>query len=167
MNGTLVFYLLPVVTYFSYIIKLGNRLGRAHEVLSARIRVISLSSRMTSEVISKGLWVEQVLNDRGDQQEERGHSQNSGWRSGAWTGIDSGIEKEKVGKRAYSNIKWVESRECLDVGWIQEAKRTLGVGAGNNAVPWVDREPRGQCRVINRPGLPWTNQVFPRRQHAQ
>lgn len=79
MNGTLFFYLLPAATYFSYIIKLENRLGRAREALSARIRVIKLSSRMTrfqySEVISKGLWVEQVLNDKGDQQEEGGDSQ--------------------------------------------------------------------------------------------
>lgn len=75
-------------------------------MLSTRIRAIKLSSRMTrfqyNEVISKCLWVEQVLNDKGDQQEEGGGSQKF-WMKirGLELVSDSGIEKEKVEKRAY------------------------------------------------------------------
>lgn len=47
-------------------------------LLSARLRVITLSSRVTSfqysEIISKGLWEDQVLNEKGGQQEEGGSS---------------------------------------------------------------------------------------------
>lgn len=70
-----------------------------------------------SEVISKGLWVEQVLNDKGDQQEEGGDSQKF-WMKirGLDLVSDSGSEMEELEKRAHSDIKWIETCECLDMG---------------------------------------------------
>lgn len=54
---------------------------------------------------------------KGDQQEEGGGSQKF-WMKirGLDLVSDSESEKEEVEKRAHSNIKWIETYECLDVG---------------------------------------------------